>query len=245
MAVTIKGKSLGVQSFTFREFTDKQALADKVKAVGLNTLEICRIQLDITNPADVEEYFKVMNENGIKTSSFGINYFNCPEEEARLYFEFAKKAEIKVLGVAFVEEMISILEKLSAEYGIKLAVHNHGRHDPFGTIGALKKLFAKCSMNIGLCLDTCWMIDAGENPAEAAEVFKDRLYGVHLKDMILDDKGEAQDVILGTGMLNMPELKIALEGAPIDYYTIEYECNPQDPTDDVINCVENVKKFLL
>ena len=181
-----------------------------------------------------------MEQNGITISSFGINWFDCEEDEARPYFEFCKRANIPVMGIMMALDRLPMIEKLCAEYGIKVALHAHGRHDPLGNAVALRKLIDSSSSNIGICLETCWLIDAGERPEEIALEFKERIYGAHIKDLVFDDNGEAVDVIVGTGLLNLPAVLKALKGAPLSYVTLEYEGEAEAPLDNVKKCVEYI-----
>ncbi|MDD5697982.1 MAG: TIM barrel protein [Victivallaceae bacterium] len=122
---------------------------------------------------------------GIKISSFGVNRFTGDEKAARQVFDFAKAAGFSAISADLAEGGLAVAEKLCEEYGKKIAIHNHGRKHELGSVRALESLFSKSSPNIGLCLDTAWMLDSGEDPVAIAEKFKDRLYGLHLKDFIL------------------------------------------------------------
>jgi sugar phosphate isomerase/epimerase len=63
-------------------------------------------------------------------------------------------------------------------------VHNHGGKHWLGSSEALSYLFGRSSPRIGLCLDTAWCFDSGEDPLQWTEKFADRLVTVHLKDFV-------------------------------------------------------------
>lgn len=243
MAYMIFDKPLGVQSYSFRKFTDAEKLCERIAAAGLCATEVCGVHVDAENEESIAKYIAATEKAGVKTTSFGINWLGCEEDKARALFELAKRLGIKVMGASFPESHIAMVEKLCDEYGIKVAIHNHGRDDIYGTTEKLSALFAKCSSNVGFCLDACWALDAGERPEEMAKTFYDRLYGVHFKDMVFDSENKCEEVILGTGLLNLPALKQAIEGAPIEYFSIEYELNEDEPTEDIKVCIDNVMKY--
>ncbi len=137
-----------------------------------------------------------------------------------------------------------MLERQCTDYGITLAVHNHGRKHRYGSIAQLEALFAKTSPNIGLCLDTAWMLDAGENPVAVAEHFADRLYGLHVKDFIFRRDGAPEDVVVGTGNLDLPALFAVLARIRFaGYLTLEYEGDVDTPVPSVRQCVEALSRI--
>ena len=97
------------------------------------------------------------------------------------------------------------------------------------------------------CVPRCGTVpsDAGCDPVEAIDVFQDRLYGVHLKDFVFDDQGGHQDVIIGTGGLDLPTFMRRLEDIGFDgYLSIEYEGDPDHPLPQVKECVRVVQAVI-
>ena len=109
----------------------------------------------------------------------------------------------------------------------------------------MKEIFKKTGANIGLCLDTAWMLDAGTDPVKAAKMFGERLYGVHLKDFIFSSCGKPQDVVFGEGGLNLEKFFQTLESINFNgYLSIEYEGDPDNPLPKVLECVKKVREVL-
>ena len=134
------------------------------------------------------------------------------------------------------------LQALCEEYDVNLAVHNHGKKHRLGSIASLEDLFGRTSRRFGLCLDTAWMLDAGEDPFEAIERFSGRLYGVHLKDFGYDADGSRHDVIIGEGGLDLPHLMRTLADMNYQgYLSLEYEGDADNPLPNVLKCVEAVR----
>lgn len=230
---------LGVQSYCYRLFSNEQ-IVEQLKECGLNALEICRKHLDLDNGDDADDVLAQYRDNGISFNSYGINPYDGDEAKARRYFEFAKKAGISVLGAKPHPDAFDMLGRLCDEYGVKLAIHNHGRKDAqYGTVGQLEAAISRAPESIGLCLDTGWLIDAGEDPAETARKFAGRVYGVHFKDFQYTEDGERLEVVLGEGRLDLPALVKALKETGFNgYATIEYEGQPEQPTPNIVKCID-------
>ena len=178
-------------------------------------------------PVDTSELIGKYRQAGVAITSFGpCSFRGTPEtEEVRHVFDFAKRAGAGVVLLHTVnDEHIPLLESLSEQYGVKLAMHNHGRNHPFGRIEDLEALFAKSSPSIGFCLDTAWAVDAGEDPVLMAREFGDRLYEVHCKELTYDNDGNRRAVPVGAGTFDLEGLMRFLDGIAYEgIVSLEYE----------------------
>ena len=231
---------LGVQSWCFREFKETAKIIKALKECGVDRLEICGVHIDVGN--DPGRTLREYADAGIAISSFGVSCFAGDERAARQVFEFAALAGFPVIGADLGDGGLGLVEKLCVEYGKKVAIHNHGRKHALGSIAALERLFAESSPNVGLCLDTAWMLDSGEEPVAVAEKFKDRLYGLHVKDFVFGRDGKPEDVVVGSGNLDMGKLAAFLVEANFGgYLTLEYEGDAGNPVPALKKCVENIR----
>jgi sugar phosphate isomerase/epimerase len=109
----------------------------------------------------------------------------------------------------------------------------------------LQHVFANTNDRIGLCLDTAWALDAGEDPLFLIEKFAKRLYGLHLKDFVFDRARKPQDVVVGTGNLDLKKISAALAQANFSGFAVlEYEGEPANPVPAVSQCVQAIKKIM-
>lgn len=231
---------LGIQSWCFRKYATVAELIPDLRSCGVNHLEICGVHVDWSNPA---ETVKICRDAGVVLSAFGVNRFTADEAAARRVFEFAALAGIPTISADIQFEAIDLIEKLCAEYGKKLAHHNHGRKHLTGSLAMLDELFRRTSPNVGLCLDTAWMLDSGEDPVAVAEKYRERLYGLHLKDFVFDRAGKPADVVIGTGNLHLDAMmKLLRKTGFSGYLTIEYEGDKEDPVPALKCCVAEAKK---
>jgi len=236
---------IAVQTWTFRHWKENEKVIDAVKESGLSGVEMCGFHFDPAQGSQ-KEVLRQYQECGISVVSFGVHVFGPDEAADRKVFEFATLAGFPAISAHFpLGASIEKYDKLAAVYGKKLAIHNHGRKHHHGSIQALEAVFCTTSEHIGLCLDTAWAMDAGEDPLKMAEKFQNRLYGVHFKDFVFDKAGRPEDVVLGTGNLDLEALIRFLSQTGYDGpLTLEYEGDEKNPVPANKKCVEALRRAI-
>jgi sugar phosphate isomerase/epimerase len=241
----VNSVQIGVQSYCYKEF-DNATIAEQLSLMGISAIELCSRHLDVNDSNQMEETLQLYRRRNISVLSFGINRFENNESKIRPYFEFAKKVNIAVLGASVVPEAFELVERLCREYGVRLAIHNHGRKDKrYGTVDQLEEVLNKTSDWIGLCLDTGWLIDVGADPILTVKKFSGRVYGLHLKDFTYNEEGERHEAVLGQGLLKLPDFLAALESVGYNgYASIEFEGEPSNPSPKIGQCIASLKQAL-
>lgn len=237
----------GVQSYCFRNFKNNAKTAALVKKCGLSKIELCGAHVDFSDESAFGDVIKTYTDAGVEIVSIGVSSMADNEERERKHFEFLKMAGAKVMSVSFdinaVPQCFRTAEKLADEYGVRLAIHNHGGGDWLGNATTLAWVFDNTSDRIGLCLDTAWALDSGEDPVAMAERFADRLYGIHLKDFTFDSARRPVDVVVGEGNLDLKKLIQVMDKVGFDGYSIlEYEGDVENPVSALKKCVDAIKK---
>jgi len=132
---------------------------------------------------------------------------------------------------------------LAAEFGVRLGIHNHGGRHWLGCRQMLSHVFANTDASIGLCLDTAWAIHSHEDPVAMVEAFADRLSAVHVKDFVFDRVGQHEDVVIGTGALDLTALMTTMAAQDFDgCFILEYEADIDNPVPALAECVRQVAK---
>lgn len=244
------GFLMGLQTYTFRNFTADQAL-DFANQLGLTTVEMFQAHFPSTSSADeIAARRAKAKQLGIQILAHGVNPFTKDHEANRRWFEFAKAAGIRNLTGDPTEDSFDSLDKLVAEYDIRIAIHNHGPGARYDKVADVLNAVKGRHPNIGACADLGHYIRSAEDPVRAIHLLKGRLFGVHLKDFA-DQKRDTHGVILGQGHLNVPAVFKALR--EVEYprdacLALEYEEKPENPLDDVKQCLavaaEGAKKSL-
>ncbi len=246
--MSISIQKLGVQSWCFREFKDNQKVIELIKGLGLSHIELCRVHVDFTNESTFDPVIQLYRDHGMTIDSIGVEGISTDESQAKKLFEFAQRAGIKTFSVDFdlktAPQCFRIAEKLAAQYGIRVAIHNHGGWHWLGCVQMLEQIFATTNDQIGLCLDTAWAMDSGEDPIQMIQKFSKRLYGIHIKDFVFDRARKPKDVVVGTGNLDLKKLDETLKQVNFNGYTIlEYEGDVSNPIPALAQCIEALRKI--
>ena len=124
------------------------------------------------------------------------------------------------------------------EFKIPIAIHNHGPEDPrYRTPEMIAKAIKDHHRLIGLCVDTGHFLMADVNPVEVVKEFRDRVYGVHLKDVKSEGK-QKRWAVLGEGDLKTPDLLKALKDIGFrGGLSLEYEEEEDNPVPPVKKCL--------
>ena len=237
---------LGAQSYCFRGFKDNATVIAKLKECGLDKIELCGVHADFSNESQFDEVIKQYADGGVEIVAIGVQSFKNDEAAERKYFEFARRAGAKFISCDFAVEgmpqCLDTAQKVAAEFDIKLAIHNHGGKHWLGSGQMLKHILKNTDESIGLCLDTAWALDAGEDPLQLVKDCANKLYGLHIKDFIFDRARHPEDVVVGSGNLNLAELRSTLEAVNFSGYAVlEYEGDVENPVPALTKCVEAVR----
>ena len=243
------GQELAVQSYCFRHFKDNAVCADMVRQCGLTNIELCGVHVNFADAAACDRALAAYKKAGVRVVSIGVNGLKGDESAERPYFEFLKKAGARHMSVDFAVDSVPgsyrLAERLAQEYGVRLGIHNHGGRHWLGPASMLAHVFATTNDRIGLCLDTAWALDSGEDPVALAEKFAKRLYALHLKDFVFDKARKPKDVVVGTGNLDLAKLHAVLKKADFGGLAVlEYEGDVEDPVPAVTECVKAVRRAM-
>ncbi len=245
------GFTLGVQSYTFREF-DLEATLKRTQALGLHFIELYQKHAPLdAKPDQIKAILKLCGDYDIKPVAWGVQSFDKNADKSKKIFEFGKALGVKTISADPSADSFDSLDKLCDEYKIRIGIHPHG---PQGKnlhqwYSAEVILAAVKDHNplIGTCLDTGHLIRSAIppfnkklDPAEQVKLMGARNFGMHLKD---HDNAKDTDVVFGKGVLDVPAVLKALKEVKFKgYISIEYEANPNDPSPDVKACVEVFKE---
>jgi inosose dehydratase len=240
------GFTLGLQLFSLRKFPVAEALVH-AKELGFDAVEFYSGMLPVkATPEMIADVRRQVADLGLKISAHGVNRFTGDAAANRRIFEFAKAAEIGILTADPDPDSFASLDELVREFDIRIAIHNHGPRHRYNKAADVLHAIEGHDERIGACADLGHYIRSGERPVDVIRLLAGRLYGIHLKDFAeMQDKSHG--VILGRGHVDVPAVFAALEqaGFPADgALSLEYEENPEDPFDDIRQCVEAARAAL-
>jgi len=243
--------SLGVQSYTFRNFDLEPALK-RMKELGIKNAEFYSKHIPPdSNPEKLKGILALCKEYEVAPVGFGVTGFSKDHEKNKKVFEFGKAVGVKYLSASPSMDSFDSLDKLCEEYKIAIAIHPHGPsgkgRDQWWSAEIILKAVKDHNKLIGACLDTGHLIrmaQLGEklDPAEQVKIMGDRNFGMHLKD---HDNKRKEDVVFGDpkGALDVAAVFKALKEVKFQgAVCIEYEANPSDPSPDMKKCVSYVRE---
>ena len=247
-AALLKSKfTLGIQAFSLRKYSLDDALRH-TKELGFDAIEFYPKMFPVTDsPLEIKAVLQKVKDHGLLISAHGVNRFTADSEANRKVFTFAKQAGIKTLTADPAPESFDSLEELVNEFDIRIAIHNHGPGHRYNKVIDVLRAIENRDSRIGACADLGHYIRSAERPVEVIRLLKGRLYGIHLKDFAEMQK-KSEGVILGKGHLDVPAVFAALDqvGFPEDgALSLEYEKNPENPLDDIRQCVEIARKAMV
>lgn len=240
------GISLGVQSYTFRNFDLEPALK-RIKELGIKHAEFYSKHIPPdSSPEKLKGILALCKEYEVAPVGFGVSGFSKNHDANKKLFDFGAACGLKYLSASPSMDAFDSLDKLVDEYKIAIAIHPHGPsgkgRDAWWSAEIILKAVKDHHKLIGSCLDTGHLIrmaQLGEklDPAEQVRVMGDRNFGMHLKD---HDNKRKEDVVFGdsAGVLDVAAVLKALRDVKFKgAISIEYEANPSDPSPDMRKCV--------
>jgi sugar phosphate isomerase/epimerase len=233
---------LGVQTYSFRKsFPNGVAQTlDTIKMMGFTELE------SGTSGLTPEEFKKLCDERGLTIPSTGAGFEELqksPDSVARR----AKKLGSKYVMCAWVPhkrgqfslddakkavEVFNAAGKVLKENGITFCYHAHGyEFQPYNNGTLLDYIFENTNPEyVSFEMDIMWIHFGGGDPAGLLRKYGDRWKLMHLKDLrkgtpkdLTGLTAEENDVPLGTGELNIPEILKEAKKVGIKHYFIEDE----------------------
>ncbi|WP_348085005.1 sugar phosphate isomerase/epimerase [Mucilaginibacter sp.] len=245
--VPVKGQNLftapiGVQAYTYRaSFAARpEAVLDSVKALGIT-------QMEGPNPkgVDIYKFKQMLDKRGISMPSIGIDYGSLvkePLEAVRtagiLGSQFVMVAWLphgKTFTLDDAKKAVADLNKAGRTLkanSLTLCYHIHGYEFVPYEDGTLFDYIVKNTdpRYVKFEMDVMWAFHGGADPAKLMLKYPTRWRLMHLKDI---RKGVANDltggtdikndVALGTGQIDIPEVLKAAKAVGIRHYFIEDE----------------------
>ena len=225
-----RGLKVGLASYSFSKLPLEAAIKG-IRRVGVNYVSIKDSHLSLKSTAlERKSVVQKFRDAGITPLSCGVITMTDDEVQIRNAFEYARDAGISTIVCKPTRQSIPVLDTLVKEFGLKLAIHNHGPEDkvwpsPLDVWAAIQKYDER----IGVCVDVGHTARCGVDPVQALRTCAGRLYDVHFKDLT-SNAGNARPVEVGRGVLDVRGmLKALLDIGYSHHVGLEYEKDLNDP----------------
>jgi sugar phosphate isomerase/epimerase len=241
------GLKLSLQCWTFNKLTFFEAV-DKAKELGVKYVEMypgqklkpgSDVKVDRNMKEEtIADIKKKLADSNIKLVAYGVDNWPTDEVGAKKTFEWAKTMGIEVLVTE--SEPNEVVDKLSKEYNIKVALHNHPNSWPPDKV--LKFVGDKNKL-VGSCSDTGHWMRANYVPVDTLKKLEGRVEHLHFKDLNGFGK-DVHDVEWGTGKGDVKGMLTELKRQGYKgYLSIEFEYGDLKHLDENLpKCVEYFDK---
>jgi sugar phosphate isomerase/epimerase len=238
-----KPAKLGIVSYTFRNgfAINFEATLDTIQSLGINNIEFSNL---FTHSP---EYIRAsLDRRRMFCTSYGVS----ADDLRNKTMEVGNTA--RILGAGYVRlgwlplerpltaedveklalEFNRIGKLLKTEFGLDFVYHNHGYEFHKWKVGTLFDLLVQKTdpAFVNFELDILWAHIADGDPAGLLLKYPARFRLMHVKDLKKGTKHDLtgqtdinNDVTLGTGEINIPEILNAAAKSKIQYYYIEDE----------------------
>jgi sugar phosphate isomerase/epimerase len=226
---------LGIASYSFRKFDEKQVI-EFAKQLQTPLLNVKDVHLPIGTQEQINAATAEYTAAGMKLTAAGTIYFlKDDDEDVRAKFEYCKLTGIPIIVAGPTKQTLPRVEKFVKEYGIKIAIHNHGPEDkqfpsPLDVLSAVQDMDPR----MGLCIDVGHTARTGTDVVAAIKKAGPRLFDVHMKDLA-DMRVKESQVAVGDGKMPVRAIFETLE--EMGYrgnVDLEYEIFPDDPMPGMI-----------
>ncbi len=227
------GWRVGFSAYTFRALTLFETL-DKIADTGLHFTELFAWQKLSPQHADAQPGPKLSKtlrgDLKKKASDCGVGLIGCYTgldnlDAAKAFFEFAAEMGFEFLVSEPSEPMLDAIEKLTEEYKIDLALHNHPQPSQYWNPDTGLAALDGRSKRMGFCCDTGHWCRSDLEPVEVLRKIGPRMKTFHLKDLDAFGVRDAQDVVWGQGKGRIAEILAEVKRQNIQrpYFGIEWE----------------------
>jgi sugar phosphate isomerase/epimerase len=239
---------LSIQTWTFHKYSLLETI-HKADTLGLKYLEVFpgqKVGGDIPgsftyslNKDERARINELMRIKGIQVIALGvIDKYYYTKDNLEKYFEFANDMKIPFITAEPEWEDLDEFNRLASKYNVKVALHSHPKPDshywhPDSTLKAMKG-----RSEIGAWPDLGHWARNGVNVLDALKAVKDKLWGMHFKDIRSFNNIDAVDTVFGKGICDLPAVmgelkKMKFKGV----ITMEYEVHEDDNMQDLRECI--------
>jgi len=236
------GFKLGVQMWTFKEFSFADAL-DKVDSSGIKNIEAFVGQklgggmagnYDLNMSKETRDKLKnLLQKKGIQIVAMGVIVPKNKEEWIKT-FQLAKDLGLSYITSEPIKSQWNMVDSLAGAYGIPVAIHDHPKPNAYWSPDSVLAAI-QGHPHLGSCADVGHWARNGLNPVDCLKKLQGHIIGVHLKDIVQFDNPKANDTVVSKGVINFPAVLTELKAQDFKgMLSIEHESNWYHNLPDVI-----------
>jgi sugar phosphate isomerase/epimerase len=222
---------LGVASYSLREF-QRGLTIRMIKQLNVAYVSVKEMHLPYrSTPDELRKGAQAFAQAGLKIVGGSTIYVDKDDDDdIRRYFEYAKTCGLPLMVIGTTHQALPRIEKFVKEYGIPVALHNHGPEDKnFPSPQVALKAIQGMDPRVGVCIDVGHTTRTGVGAVESIQEAGARLLDLHIKDLrdLMDKNSQCP---VGDGA--MPVVEIFKTLKKMNYQgcvNLEYEIDADSP----------------
>ncbi len=221
---------LGLATYSLRKLSLDQVI-EACKAQEVRYITIKDMHLPPTDTAEaLQAACAKITAAGLTVTGGGVINMKNEAVSIRKTFEYARICKFPLIVASAPPEALNTLEAMVKEFGIPVAIHNHGPEDKhYQTPKVVLDHIAGRDARIGVCMDIGHTVRAGADPIASANLCGPRLFDLHVKDL-RDKSDKASQVAVGRGGIDIAGLLRTLQTMRFaGNIALEYEINADNP----------------
>jgi len=220
-----------VASYSLRELSRTDAIA-AINSLGTRYVSVKSFHLPYESTAEeLAAGRREFEGAGLEIVGGGvITLQQEDDDDIRSYFDYARTCGMPLMVIAPTRATLPHIERFVREYGIKVAIHNHGPEDEHfpGPQDALP-VIQDMDPRVGLCVDLGHTTRTGVDIVEALAQAGSRVLDVHVKDLS-DLMDRDSQCVVGEGAMPIPAIFRQLVAMGYSgYVNLEYEIDAAHP----------------
>lgn len=245
-------ENLGLQLYSVKEAAEKDLLdvLEQVAEMGYKGVQFAGFYSH-----SAEEVKEKMDELGLKAAGAHVQISELQDNFDEL-LAYHEEIGNKVLICPFLSEDMRTTEedyertaelfneigKKVKEAGFSFGYHNHAfEFDLFDGKTGFDILYENTNPDfVKMELDCFWVVHAGHSPEKIMKQYSDRLFSLHLKDLMIENH-EPVSTEIGNGIINIQELIEDGKTLNVNWFIVEQEDFKQDPLE---SARQNAKRIL-
>jgi type 1 glutamine amidotransferase/sugar phosphate isomerase/epimerase len=243
------GWRLGVEAYTFHRYTlfeaiDKTAELGLAYMGGLNFQQVSETIPKNLDPSLTDDEIRQVREKldaaGIRMLTYYYQDIPGDEDACRRVFAFGRKLGIETFLAEPAPEALPVIDRFCNEYGIQVALHNHGPEASphYWSPEVLLRTMEGRSPMIGACADVGYWMRAGLDPIKGIRTLGDRLLTIQMHDLDAIT-ADGHDVPWGTGVGRTEDLIREMHRLGIRpvMFGLEYSYNWYESMPEIARCI--------
>jgi sugar phosphate isomerase/epimerase len=180
---------------------------------------------------------QMLQQKGIRMVAMGV-IVPKTREEWKQAFDLAKEFGLSYITAEPLKNQWDMVDSMAGAYGLKVAIHDHPKPNVYWSPDSVLAA-TKGHPNLGSVADIGHWERNGINPVAALQELAGHVYGVHLKDIKKLNDTNAEDTVVGKGVIDFPPIFQELKRQHFSgMFSIEHESNWYHSVPDVIETLK-------